>query len=251
MNPMDRIYGEGRADELRSFGPYGEYGAYGREYGEDFGGRSYGNGGYGAYARRSDEDSYRAPRFDGGSEHVWRGGVLGWLGSGVLAGAAWFGSWVEGWGGFVGRMLKGTTAEVGRAIRNRGGRIGSAIEHRGEDLTRGRYRASFGRPPRSYRRPDDRILDDVHQRIAMSGVDADEVEIEVSNGIVTLSGRVPRRFDKRVIEEVAEQVFGVDEIQNHLRLARRVDESATGAERRSQQQPGNGSRFNPGAGTPS
>jgi len=75
------------------------------------------------------------------------------------------------------------------------------------------------RPPR-YRRPDERILDDVWHRISVAAIDPQDVEVEVSDGVVTLSGRVSTRFEKRVIEDIADGVFGVREVHNHLRLAR-------------------------------
>jgi HSP20 family molecular chaperone IbpA len=266
MYPMDRLYGEGGGwpDATRSFDPrggstygYGDPGAF-RGYGAR-GGAGY--GAYGSYERRFDEEGYGEPFARGygdryaqaAGEHVWRGGVLGWLGSGVRAGAAWVGNQMQSWGALLGGKLKGRTAELGRAMRGRGEQMGSAMEHRGESMARSpQYGGWAGRPPRAYRRPDERILDDVHQRVATAGVDADEVEIEVSNGVVTLSGRVPRRFDKRVVEEVAEQVFGVQEVQNHLRLARGVEEGGARPAGGATGPTGNGgSVYGTGAGTPS
>jgi HSP20 family molecular chaperone IbpA len=170
--------------------------------------------GYGQYERRFEEGyGYEQPRQY--REHIWRGGIFGWLGSGIRASAAWVGSQMQNWGQRLGGRLKGTGEELGRAVRGRGEQMGMAMQERGEQ----RFRGYEGRPPRSYRRPDERILDDIYQRIALSGVDAEDVEIDVKNGVVTLSGRVPRRSDKRLIEEVAEQVFGAQEVQNHLHLA--------------------------------
>jgi hypothetical protein len=77
-----------------------------------------------------------------------------------------------------------------------------------------------GRGPKGYRRSDDRIHDDVCERIARSGLEADEVEVKVQGGEVTLSGTVRTRQEKRWLEDVVEDVFGVDEVHNHLRLHR-------------------------------
>ncbi len=223
MNPMESAYLRGRGWEPRArlFGPHDEYiyagGRFGHgyEYGLDEPGMEQGSERY-ASSRQT-------------NEHRWRGGILGWLGSGLRASAVWVGGRMQRWGAMLGSKVQGTGEELGEAMRARGERMGSAMEQRGEEAS-DRFRRWQGRAPRSYRRPDDRILDDVFLRIAASGVDARDVEIEVNNGVMTLSGRVPHRFDKRLIEEIAEQVFGVDEVRNHLRLARGVEPQAPLAE---------------------
>src|SRR5262245_5058655 len=53
------------------------------------------------------------------------------------------------------------------------------------------YRGVENRGPRSYRRPDMRILDEVAERLAADPyVDATDMEISVSEGEVVLSGTV-------------------------------------------------------------
>ncbi len=74
--------------------------------------------------------------------------------------------------------------------------------------------------PKGYRRPDDRIRDEVCERIARSGIDAREVEVAVETGEVTLTGTVGSRDDKRTLEDVADDVFGVEDVHNQLRLQR-------------------------------
>lgn len=81
-------------------------------------------------------------------------------------------------------------------------------------------RRSLG--PKGYRRPDDRIRDDVCERIARSGIDAREVEVAVEAGEVTLTGTVESRDDKRTLEDVTDDVFGVEDVHNRLRLQRRA-----------------------------
>lgn len=79
------------------------------------------------------------------------------------------------------------------------------------------------RGPKGYRRSDDRIRDDVCERIARSGIDADEVEVSVENAEVTLTGTVRERHEKWRLEEIAEDIFGVEDVHNQLRLGRRED----------------------------
>jgi hypothetical protein len=125
--------------------------------------------------------------------------------------AGWLGDRMAGAGTRLGGRLRGSSMELGSALRSRGEQVGAALERREE---RG------ARWPRTYQRPGERILDDVYERIAMSGAHVEDVEIEVSDGIVTLSGTVSTRFTKRMVEDLAEDVFGVREVHNHMQLER-------------------------------
>jgi osmotically-inducible protein OsmY len=76
-----------------------------------------------------------------------------------------------------------------------------------------------GRGPRGYQRSDQRILEDVNDRLTEDpDVDASEIEVRVENREVTLSGTVNSRFEKRHAEDVAESVPGVAHVQNNLRV---------------------------------
>jgi hypothetical protein len=75
-----------------------------------------------------------------------------------------------------------------------------------------------GRGPRGYRRADERISDDVHDRLTEdSWLDASDIVVNVREGEVVLSGRVRTREDKRRAEDLAERVSGVAHVQNNLR----------------------------------
>lgn len=76
------------------------------------------------------------------------------------------------------------------------------------------------RGPKGYRRSDERVEDAVCERIARSDVDASDVEVKVENGQVTLTGTVRSRRDKWWLEDMVDDVFGVEEVHNHLRLGR-------------------------------
>jgi osmotically-inducible protein OsmY len=76
-----------------------------------------------------------------------------------------------------------------------------------------------GRGPRGYQRSDQRILEDVNDRLTEDpDVDASDIEVRVENREVTLSGTVNSRFEKRHAEDVAESVSGVAHVQNNLRV---------------------------------
>ncbi|NOV24825.1 BON domain-containing protein [Cupriavidus necator] len=75
--------------------------------------------------------------------------------------------------------------------------------------------------PKGYRRSDERVREDVCERLAMNPyIDVGEVTVEVANGVVTLDGTVSERREKYVVEEIADAVFGVTEVDNRLRVQR-------------------------------
>ncbi len=209
---------------------------YGPRYGQDF-------------ERREAEGYQRAPSWlgerEGGREErgrEWRGGGTyagpygGMFGGGGYAGeyegrgewdrrGMWgepsYRSGRERWGRESGwDRLRGEPGwEYGRSGREGEQEERGAMERLGDRMREG-WRKMTGRGPTGYRRSDERIREDVCERIARSGVDADDVEVKVQNAEVILSGEVQRRDDKRMIEDLADDVFGVDEVQNQLRVRR-------------------------------
>lgn len=78
-----------------------------------------------------------------------------------------------------------------------------------------------GRGPKNYQRSDERIREEVCERLAADhDVDASEIEVSVNGGVVTLEGSVQERQMKRLAEDVTELVRGVRDVQNNLRVAR-------------------------------
>lgn len=76
-----------------------------------------------------------------------------------------------------------------------------------------------GRGPKNYKRSDERIHDDVCQRLTDDPwLDASEVEVGVSAGEVTLTGSVESREAKRRAEDLAEDLAGVTNVKNDLRV---------------------------------
>jgi osmotically-inducible protein OsmY len=76
-----------------------------------------------------------------------------------------------------------------------------------------------GRGPRGYRRSDDRIREDVCERLTEHGhVDATDIEVRVDNGEVTLSGTVDSPQVKRMAEDSAYAVAWVKDVHNRLRV---------------------------------
>jgi osmotically-inducible protein OsmY len=76
-----------------------------------------------------------------------------------------------------------------------------------------------GRGPKGYTRSDERIREDINDRMSEDAfLDATEIEVTVSNGEVTLTGTVDNRIDKRRAEDLAEDISGVKNVQNQLRV---------------------------------
>lgn len=92
-----------------------------------------------------------------------------------------------------------------------------------------------GVAPRGYQRSDDRIREDVCERLMDDGLDCGGLEVTVRSGIVELSGEVEQRSDKHRIEQVAANVSGVSDVNNQLRVRGRS---------------GDASRPHPAAGSP-
>jgi osmotically-inducible protein OsmY len=79
-------------------------------------------------------------------------------------------------------------------------------------------RQHWGRGPKGYQRSDNRILEDVCDRLMYSEVDAGDIEVRVENGEVTLTGSVRDRSDKRRAEDIVEEVSGVRDVHNNIRV---------------------------------
>jgi len=89
-----------------------------------------------------------------------------------------------------------------------------------------------GRGPRSYRRSDERIREDLCDRLWQhGGVDASDLEVSVNDGEVTMQGTVEDRGQRRAAEALAESVWGVQQVQNLIRVGRGL-RSAPEARRR-------------------
>jgi len=86
-----------------------------------------------------------------------------------------------------------------------------------------------GRGPKGYKRSDERIREDVNDRLSDDYyLDASDVEVSVSNTEVTLTGTVNSRSDKRRAEDLAERVSGVSNVENRLRVRQSSGTSYTG-----------------------
>jgi osmotically-inducible protein OsmY len=80
-----------------------------------------------------------------------------------------------------------------------------------------------GRGPKGYKRSDARIQEDINERLTEDPyLDATDIDVMVQDGDITLTGVVLSREDKRRAERLAEDISGVRDVQNNLRLRRPV-----------------------------
>jgi len=189
---------------------YGETGGYGRgEYGQ--------GGGYGWQQRRDEREQ------GGYSQGGYSQGVPG---QGGGYGQAEF---QPGYGG-LGAEPHGGQAVGGAGV---GGYIEGAFGQGGGFGQRGFLRGGFrGRGPRGYQRSDERIMEDVCERLADDDwVDAGDIEVTVAAGEVTLNGTAPQHAMKRRAEDIADSVSGVQHVQNNLRINREGERGQPPAER--------------------
>jgi hypothetical protein len=106
--------------------------------------------------------------------------------------------------------------ETGTGNRNRG--FG---QDDWNDRDNGNYGQHRGKGPRGYHRSDERIQDDINERLSDEGnLDATDIEVKVQNGEVTLTGNVADKQSKRLAEDIAEEVSGVSNVENKIKVSK-------------------------------
>jgi osmotically-inducible protein OsmY len=87
----------------------------------------------------------------------------------------------------------------------------------------------IGRGPRGYQRSDERIREELNDRLTAHGlIDATDVECRVVNGEVTLTGWVDSRAAKHAAEDIAGDLHGVRDVHNQLRVRSRAGDEGVG-----------------------
>ena len=186
----------GRSGSGRDWGRREEFGGsreYGRGYERD---EDYGRGGrYGRdYGRQFEDHEHGGGHRQAAERYGYGGGMYGQP---------------EGGRGF--EQTYGPGRDQRRSWMDEGRMQGT-----GSWQDRGTY---SGRGPKGYTRSDDRIKEDVCDRLTDDPeVDASNIEVSVANCEVTLSGTVDSREAKRRAEDCAENVSGVRNVQNSIRV---------------------------------
>jgi hypothetical protein len=122
--------------------------------------------------------------------------------------------------------------------------------------TRERRGLFRGRAPKGYTRSDERIREEVNERLMQDeDLDPSEIEVTVQKGEVTLKGTVPDRSEKHRAEDLAEDVLGVKDVHNQIRVQReeksRGRTGAAAGSEETESAPSGTSRSRQSGGTPS
>lgn len=124
-----------------------------------------------------------------------------------------------GRGEFGGYYARDTHSGYGDDYARDGGWSGGG---RSDQYTREPRPSYRGRGPKNWRPSDERIRDTVNELLTdHDGIDATDVEVTVENGEVTLEGKVGSRWQKRLADDIAHSVRGVNDVHNRLKVADR------------------------------
>jgi hypothetical protein len=131
--------------------------------------------------------------------------------------------WARQWGHIEGRGRRRPEYDWGYGVGTGRGRLDEYETPRSWDRGAEPPRsggAFAGLGPRGYRRSDERIREDICEQMCDNArLDASDIEIVVVGGEVTLTGSVHERSDKRLAEDLTENVSGVREVHNQLRVS--------------------------------
>ena len=128
--------------------------------------------------------------------------------------------------GMLGRMEQGVDRAFGRDWDHEGEH--RRYEREGEHPSLWeRVKGAFtGKGPKNWMRSDERIREDVCEALTYHpNVDATDIEVAVKDGEVTLTGTVSDRGTKRLAEDVADDVRGVKDVHNQIRVQRQAGTS--------------------------
>lgn len=122
------------------------------------------------------------------------------------------------YGGSHGMGMSGDYQGMRRFGQERSGYMRGMSERYGEAERTGGHR---GKGPKGYQRSDERIRDNVCEVLENDDrIDASAIEVTVKNGEVMLTGNVDARHDKRLAEDLVQDLPGVKDVQNQLRVNR-------------------------------
>ncbi|HVY82509.1 MAG TPA: BON domain-containing protein [Steroidobacteraceae bacterium] len=134
----------------------------------------------------------------------------------------------RGWGG--GESERGWWDRTKDEVRSWMGDPEAERRRRMDNDRAAQRQGYMGRGPKGYSRSDQRITEDVSDRLTEDwAVDASDIEVSVTGGEVTLSGTVPTREQKRRAENIAAEVLGVKDVQNNIRVRQQQQGTGVGA----------------------
>jgi hypothetical protein len=203
---------------------YGSQGYGGQGYGGEafYGGQGYGSQGYGRQGQDYGNQGY-------GGQYESRSGYPGYGGFQEPYGTQGYGSQGYGSQGFSNQSYgqgsegydygsQGLGSQGSEGYGGYGGQSYSLGQSPG--YVYGYVITTYtGRAPKGYRRSDERIREDISDDLTRHPeIDPSDIEVQVQDGEVTLSGTVESRQAKRLAEDLAEQCSGVQQVHNRLRV---------------------------------
>jgi len=161
-----------------------------------------------------------------GGSGDWQGYVIPYRYYGPgYRGVGYYAVYYQGGTGELGETSQGDSYGRGSGFDEQGVRHGQgqgtgAAWDRGGTGMSGRKGGFAGRGPKGYQRSDERIREEVSDRLTEHDeLDASEIEVSVKDGEVTLTGMVDDREAKRLAGDVAEEASGVRDVMNQLKVA--------------------------------
>lgn len=178
-----------------------------RDEGEGFSGDNYnagmdsqygsrqGGNQYGAYAREGRHSHESYGQYRGGRQQDWRARGTAGQGYGERGYESGDRDYrMQGYGyGSQGSQQGSQSSQAGRSYRGLG--------------------------PRNYTRSDERIREDLNERLTDAhDIDASGISVEVNNGVATLNGTVSERWMKHRAEDIADGCSGVRDVRNMIQV---------------------------------
>lgn len=179
-----------------------------------------------------DDVRWNAPSFGrvtrGGIDHAYLAGDMygPYAGAGDYGGSYTAGGWTGAGfgGGYYGYFRESPPGSGGYGVWSSSPWSGAQDGFVNATPARGVWEGTSyaGRGPRNYRRSDTRIAEDVIDALTDDpDVDASDIEVEVRDREVTLTGFVDDRRQKRRADDDALGVPGVEDVHNRIRVRRR------------------------------
>ena len=188
------------------------------------------------WSRNDDRDDRE---WSGSQGHRWSRHMANW---GEGAGTERYRGQEGGWGGYgsydrdvsrrgdrYGDRERETRPEWERERRDRQ-EVGRGWDQAAALEDQRRRGLHAGRGPRNYQRSDERIHEEIIQRLTdHPDIDATDIEVEVKNGEVTLRGTVDERNARYLAEDLADRVWGARDVHNEIRVQRLSTGLSSGA----------------------
>ena len=244
-------YGMGAERNYRRNFEDDERGAYGQQdYGRQYESRSRGAYGRQDFRRESGQQQYGQPQ-SGRQQHGQQGGRWG---SESRYDRNYEQTGRGGRPGDRGLENRAMSQQSGYGSQGYGLDIRDdqePIRGAGRGFESGRQRGPHsGKGPKGYQRSEASVREDICERLMRHGeIDASEIDVKIENGEVTLEGTVDTWSAKRLAEDVVQEISGVKDVLNHLRVRPQGQQRDQRGAAPSTQQPAQQASQQPGAAT--